>query len=394
MVITRARRVSVVMPVHNALPYLDAAVESILRQTFDDFEFVILDDASTDGSTERLRQWASQDSRIRLLEEKHNLGPARSSERVARAAACAIVARMDADDFSYPQRLADQLKVLDRYPAVGVVGGLFDIIDPEGRIVRGPEPWRLRQPASVPPFGNGPLTYRREVFDQVGGYREECEFWEDNDLILRMAAIAKIMVLPYSVYQVRQARVSNRLSSEQHRVERAVDLMYRARSRLEQGLSYDDLLNAGLPDDRKVNPQVFVSLGSITLWAGGRPRLFRRLLSRGALGFDRRSLAALVWTAWGSLEPQTLRAFIRLLLLGRKLRTNSRTQTEEPVLWPMQPNVVAAVPAPGRTTMRRAFKVTYTAKGDQGIIAGDLISPETSSGAASRRTTTASEASS
>src|SRR5437868_4189969 len=91
-------RVSVVMPVHNALPYLDAAVQSILDQSFDDFEFVILDDASTDGSSERLRHWASTDKRIRLIEEKQNLGPAGSSERVARAASATIVARMDADD--------------------------------------------------------------------------------------------------------------------------------------------------------------------------------------------------------------------------------------------------------------------------------------------------------
>ena len=360
MLITETHAVSVVMPVHNALPYLDAAVESILGQSFFDFEFVILDDASTDGSTQRLRQWASRDARIRLLEEKRNLGPARSSDRVARAASGAIVARMDADDISYPQRLADQLEVLSRYPGVGVVGGLFDIIDPDGRIVRGPERWRLRQPASVPPFGNGPLTYRREVFDQVGGYREECEFWEDNDLILRMAAVTKIMVLPYSVYQVRQTRVSNRLSSEQQRVERAIDLMYRARARLEHGLPYDELLRRPLSDDRKVSPQVFVSLGSIVLWAGGRPRLFRRLLSRGALGFDRHTLAALIWTAWGSAEPHSLRAFIRLLLLGRKLRTSDMARIKGPILWPNRPNSTPIPAAPsqqGRT--QRAFDATY-----------------------------------
>jgi len=359
MVIGPTPRVSVVMPVHNALPYLDAAVESVLGQTFSDFEFVILDDASTDGSTERLRQWAARDSRIRLLEEEQNLGPARSSERVARAASAPVVARMDADDISYPERLADQLEVLDRHPDVGVVGGLFDIIDPDGRIVRGPELWRLRQPASVPPFGNGPLTYRREIFECVGGYREECEFWEDNDLILRMAAITSIMVLPYSVYQVRLARVSNRLSSEQQRVERAVDLMYRARARLEQGRSYDDLLSSVLGDDRKVSPQVFVSLGSITLWAGGRPRLFRRLLRRGALKVDRRSLAALVWTAWASAQPHSLRAFIRTLLFGRKLRSRN-VPISGPIFWPAEPTVVPAHAAPqGGQSRHRAVKIVY-----------------------------------
>lgn len=323
------------MPVHNALPYLDAAVASVLGQSFGDFEFVILDDASTDGSTVRLREWAGRDSRIRLLEEPNNLGPAVSSQRVAKAATAPIVARMDADDISLPYRLADQLRVLSGHPEVGVVGGLYDIIGPDGRIVRGPEQWRLLAPRSVPPFGNGPLTYRREVFDRVGGYRRECEFWEDNDLIQRMAAVTPILVLPYSVYQVRQARVSNRLSANQDRVERAVDLMYRARTRIDQGASYEDLISPGLPNDRKVSPQVFISLGSITLWAGGRPRLFRRLLRRGDLGFNRRSIAALVWTAWGAVEPHSLRAFIRLLLLGRKVRTSLLFHTSEPVAWPI-----------------------------------------------------------
>ena len=79
-------RISVVMPVHNALPYLDSAVECSLDQTFTNFEFVILDDASTDGTTVRLREWAEADLRIRLMEGQHNLGPARSSDKVARAA--------------------------------------------------------------------------------------------------------------------------------------------------------------------------------------------------------------------------------------------------------------------------------------------------------------------
>jgi len=235
-------RVSVVMPVHNAMPYLDIAVESILAQTLQSFEFVILDDASTDGSTERLREWAERDPRIRLLEEKVNLGPALSSQRVAEAALAPIVARMDADDVSYPRRLEEQLDVLDRFPETGVVGGLYDIIDASGQQIREPEAWRLIHPGSVPPFGNGPLMYRREVFDEVGGYRRECEFWEDHDLIIRMSAVTRIMILPHAVYQVRQSPVSTRFASEQGRVERALDLMYRCRQRLDEHRGYDDLL--------------------------------------------------------------------------------------------------------------------------------------------------------
>src|ERR1051325_5994192 len=90
--------ISVVMPVYNALPFLDDSISSILRQTLSDFEFVILDDASTDNSVERLREWAARDKRIRLHESKQRLGLSGSSNAVLAEARASIVARMDADD--------------------------------------------------------------------------------------------------------------------------------------------------------------------------------------------------------------------------------------------------------------------------------------------------------
>lgn len=323
------------MPVHNALPHLDAAVESILTQTFANFDFVILDDASTDGSAERLREWASKDPRITLIEERQNLGPAVSSERVARAASTAIVARTDADDISYRWRLADQIAVLNRYPDVGVVGGLADVIDARGRIIRRAEPWRLQHPRLVPPFGNGPLMYRREVFEAAGGYRSECEYWEDHDLILRMAALSRIMVLPYAIYGVRQSTSSTRIASDQQRVEHAVDLMYRSRERVLQNRSYEDLLHVQPDPNARIDPRVYISLGSIELWGGGRPRFLARLLKRGKLRLNYRSLTALVWTAWAAIEPNSLRVFMRVLLLARNLRAPAGAKTNEPVQWPV-----------------------------------------------------------
>lgn len=333
LAVAETPKVSVVMPVHNAMPYLDVAVESILGQTFADFEFVILDDASTDGSTARLREWADRDPRIRLLEEKRNLGPALSSQRVAEAARAPIVARMDADDVSYPRRLEEQLEVLEQHPTTGVVGGLYDIIDASGRLIRRPEAWRLVHPASVPPFGNGPLMYRREVFDEVGGYRRQCEFWEDHDLIIRMGSISTIMIVAHAVYQVRQSPVSTRFASEQRRVERALDLMYRCRERLGQGRAYDDLLDLPIEQEARIDPRVFISVGSMALWAGGKPRLFRRLFARGDLRFNFRSVSALVWTAWASAEPRSLRAFLRLVLMGRRARASLSVKTTGPVVW-------------------------------------------------------------
>lgn len=153
--------VSVVMPVHNALPYLDEAVRSIIGQSYSNFEFVILDDASTDGMTQRLREWAARDSRIRLHEGERNLGPAASSNFVVEQARTALIARMDAD-VSYPERLRDQVSLLRSQPDVGLVGSLCEILDGRGRVIRGPDEWRLDSQSWFAPFPHGSIMFRRD----------------------------------------------------------------------------------------------------------------------------------------------------------------------------------------------------------------------------------------
>src|SRR6185295_12021037 len=125
------------MPVRNALPYLDDAVRSILDQSHADFELLIGDDGSTDGSREALTDWARKDDRIRLvLGGAGGKGPAGSANWVAGLARGEIVARMDADDLSGPDRLKAQLAALDANPGAVLVGSLFDCIDRDGRVVR------------------------------------------------------------------------------------------------------------------------------------------------------------------------------------------------------------------------------------------------------------------
>jgi glycosyltransferase involved in cell wall biosynthesis len=321
------------MPVHNALPHLDAAIESILGQSFSNFEFVILDDGSTDGSTRRLRQWSAEDARIRLIEVAHNLGPALSSQRVASAAWAPIVARMDADDISYPDRLQQQLEVLRVNPDAGLVACLCYFIDAAGKILREPEGWRLARRSVLAPFAHGAIMYRKRVFDRAGGYRRECEYWEDQDLVIRMALESPVLVIPQALYQVRLSSTSTRAASDQERLERAVDLMYRSVARLEANQGYDDLLRSGADDKAKINPRVFISLGSHVLWAGGRPRLFRRLLRRGKLSIDLRTFSALTWAAWASASPSTLRDFLRLLTAVRNRFAVATVPVDRPAAW-------------------------------------------------------------
>jgi glycosyltransferase involved in cell wall biosynthesis len=324
---------SVVMPVHNALPHLDHAIQSITSQTFADFEFVILNDASTDGSTERLHHWASLDERIRLLEVDENLGPVGSSNMVARAAHAPFVARMDADDISQRQRLELEISILRQHADVGVVASVSDIIDSHGRKLRDAEVWRLSRRSVFVPFAHGAMMYRRELFDQVGGYREECEYWEDQDLVVRMAAIAKVAIIPRSLYQVRQSTTSTRVVSNQERLERAIDRAYRATDRLTVRKAYEDVLDQPEAASRKIDPRVFIAIGSVRLWAGDRPRLFLRLLRRARLSFDARTASAMIWTAWASASPTTLRAFLKLLLTARNRLASAPSSTAGALQW-------------------------------------------------------------
>src|SRR5882672_3162814 len=129
-------RVSVVMPTHNGLPFLDESIRSILDQTFNDFEFVILDDASTDGSDKVLREWEKRDNRIRLFKNNRKLGLPASSNVVVLNSSAPLVARMDADDISHPERLQRQWDIMQTQPDVVAVGTLCEGIDASGRPVR------------------------------------------------------------------------------------------------------------------------------------------------------------------------------------------------------------------------------------------------------------------
>ena len=326
----RPNLLSVVMPVHNAGPYLDDAVQSILNQTYRDFEFIILDDGSTDGSTEKLRDWAAKDERIRLHQHDRNLGPAGSSNFVVQRAGGSLIARMDADDLSLPDRLQRQVDLLRSRPDVGLVGTLCNVIDSDGAVVRTRDLWRLTRPSWFAPFPHGSIMYRRNVFDSAGGYREACVYWEDQDFALRMSSRARVMVIPEPLYLHRQSPFSTRLVSKATFVEQSVDLMYRCMDGLAGCDDYEDILERGRRSDA-TDPRVFISLGSLQLWAGERPRYVGRLLKQGQLKANLRSLSALGWTLWALLSPGTLRQFMRLFSNFRNARTP--TNKSEAVEW-------------------------------------------------------------
>ena len=303
--------ISVVMPVHNALPFLDESIGSILEQTLSDFEFVILDDASTDGSVELLREWSLRDKRIHLYESKKRLGLSGSSNAVVSKARAPTVARMDADDIAHPDRLRRQWNIIEGRPDVAVIGTLCNGIDAGGRVVRPRDRWRLLRRSARIPFPHGSVMFRREVFDQVGGYDENAALGEDQDLFLRMASRGRVVTLPDVLYSYRYHSSNATLFNGT----RAVD---------ENHSQNGNALAA------------FYMLGAMRLWAGEPPMLLRPMIEKKSLKWDLKTLMILVSAIWGHVSPPTLRAFLRSSIRARDLLASVRVKDGRPYEWRLE----------------------------------------------------------
>lgn len=306
------------MPAHNVAPYVDEAVESILHQTFEDFELVVRDDGSNDGTGEKLKHWAARDSRVRFFAGER-LGPAGNGNRVVELARAPLIARMDADDISAPDRLQRQVAIMEGAAEIGLLGTLCRLVRADGSQIRDAEYWRIPRRSALAPFGHSSVMFRRALFTEVEGYRSECDYWEDLDLYLRIGRIARLGVLAEPLVAIRVSPASTRLQSDPHTVEAAVDRAYRCVREVEQGLTSA----SGPPQSGEANgnarllPMVFVSRATHTLWSGGRPSVLRKLLRRGRLRLDSDSTLSLVWASLASLSPGLLRSMIGLLVRAR-----------------------------------------------------------------------------
>jgi len=299
------------MPVHNALPFLDESINSILEQTLSDFEFVILDDASADGSVELLREWSLQDKRIHLHESKKRLGLSGSSNAVVSKARASIVARMDADDIAHPDRLRRQWNIIEGRPDVAVIGTLCNGIDAGGREVRPRDRWRLVRRSAYIPFPHGSAMFRREVFDQVGGYDETVNSGEDQDLFSRMAARGRVLTLPDVLYSYRY-HSSN------------ATLFNGTRAVSENHSQNGNALAA------------FYMLGAMRLWAGDPPMLLEPMLKKKSLKWNPKTLMILASAIWGHISPPTLRVFLRSSIRARDLLASVRVKDGRPCEWRLE----------------------------------------------------------
>jgi glycosyltransferase involved in cell wall biosynthesis len=205
---TRVPTVSVLVPVYNSARYLHQAIDSILAQSFCDFELLLLDDGSSDRSGEILQAYAAQDQRVRVT-IRENRGIAKTLNELLAQAEGELIARMDADDIALPERFTQQVAFLQQHPEVVCVGGALDWIDARGNLL-GHCPMPLDN-AELQRWLVGGISLlhhptamaRRQALLQVGGYDETMLASSDLDLWLKLGEIGELANLPNTLLQYR-----------------------------------------------------------------------------------------------------------------------------------------------------------------------------------------------
>lgn len=245
--------ISVLLPAHNARPYIREAVESVLAQTLSDFELLVHDDGSTDGTPEVLRDLADADRRVRLTCGP-NRGLVSTLNMLFARARGMYIARMDADDVCTPRRFAAQVERLESSPQTVCIGGAVVLMDASGKPVHHPTPVlgdeavQLHAMAGRTPLCHPATMFRAGAMEQVGAYRSEMWPAEDLDLFLRLGEIGLLDNVPETVLHYRLHATSISASRAEQQRERMRAVCSAAALRRGRTINFDDGASLGPGD--------------------------------------------------------------------------------------------------------------------------------------------------
>lgn len=201
-------RVTVLMSVYNSEIYLPEAIESILNQTFNDFEFLIINDGSKDKSLQIIEKYAKQDNRIRII-SRPNKGLVASLNQGISLAKGEFLARMDSDDISLPSRLEKEVIYLDSHPEVSLIGSNYIVMDEKGKqlvttnIFTHPDDLKVAQ-VTCNQYGHGSIMARLKVLKRLGGYDSSVGHVEDYHLWTRISRVEDIANFEEPLYIYRR----------------------------------------------------------------------------------------------------------------------------------------------------------------------------------------------
>lgn len=194
-------RVSVIIAVYNGVSQIHDSMTSLLSQTFDDFEIIIVDDASTDGTSELIKEYPS--SKIKTIRLNTNLGPSTARNKGIQCASGELIAIMDSDDIALPERLAQQVSFLDQHPEIDLVGSYVNLCYENGHESLAQRPLTHSAIAKTSswtcPVWNTTIMFRSRIMETLSGYPEDFRHGEDYRFIVQVMKHYKIANIPQAL---------------------------------------------------------------------------------------------------------------------------------------------------------------------------------------------------
>lgn len=233
VIILRQPKISVAMSVYNGEKYLHQAIESILNQTFRDFEFIIVNDGSTDKTEEIIDEYAKKDLRVKIIKNKNNIGLTKSLNKAIKEAKGEYIARMDADDISLPERLKKQLSFMENHPEIGVVGCWYYLIDKNNKLIKKCQPAIKFSKIKKALINSAPIIHpglmiKKEALRKVNSYDESFKYAQDRDLLFRILKYYQLGIVPEFLLKFRYSKQSISLQREIEQKEYCLKAIKRA----------------------------------------------------------------------------------------------------------------------------------------------------------------------
>ena len=248
--------VTVLMSVYNGEKYLKKAIESILCQTFTDFEFLIVNDGSTDATSDIVLSYA--DARIHFVRNEKNIGLARALNKGIKLAQGKSIARQDADDVSLPTRLEKEVLFLDQHKDVYLLGSAFQVINKKGEMLTTVPVLTGNseiQPALLQAnqFCHGTIMFRKSIATSVGLYRPEFATAQDYDFWLRISERYAVANISEPLYQWRLT--TNSISGARRIQQGYYDFLARELARERRHLGQDRLQKSSHHPDEQIHTE-------------------------------------------------------------------------------------------------------------------------------------------
>lgn len=227
------------MCAYNTAEYIDEAIQSILGQTYTNFEFIILDDCSTDNTWDKIKKYSLKDKRIVAIKNKKNLRIPRARDKIISIVQGKYLAVMDSDDYSYPNRLEKQVIFMDNNPDIVVSGSNVEVCDSNLKVlnkrVYNFTDQKIREKLfRYSPFCHPATIYKTDIVKKIGGYNEALDYGaEDYDLYFRLGLYGKFGNIEDILFKLRTHQ--NSISQKKTTMMELATLYIRIKAVMEYG---------------------------------------------------------------------------------------------------------------------------------------------------------------